>query len=169
MRKRSEGTRSSKGNCGRSSCKNEASPSLTVSIKKEKEIASDAEKSSLQRNHLQNISTRTKHLRKKALNKGMDSKKLHIIKGYGKELVGAKVKVWWPLDKRFYEGVVSSFNPKMKKHKGILLKDMSWESQSFSCSSIEEIRCHCGLPAPVKMSWSYVNLKRDIEHVKDMV
>nr|GMD03433.1 subtilisin-like protease SBT5.3 [Ipomoea batatas] len=81
MRKRSEGTRSSKGNCGRSSCKNEASPSLT------------------------------------------DSKKLHIIKGYGKELVGAKVKVWWPLDKRFYEGVVSSFNPKMKKHKVIYTDD----------------------------------------------
>nr|GLL29267.1 uncharacterized protein LOC109164750 [Ipomoea trifida] len=55
--------------------------------------------------------------------KEKDSKKLHIIKGYGKELVGAKVKVWWPLDKRFYEGVVSSFNPKMKKHKVIYTDD----------------------------------------------
>nr|GMC67475.1 GRF zinc finger protein [Ipomoea batatas] len=30
-------------------------------------------------------------------------------------------------------------------------------SQSFSCSSMEEIRCHCGLLAPVKMSWSNAN------------
>nr|GMC46535.1 uncharacterized protein LOC109159395 [Ipomoea batatas] len=34
---------------------------------------------------------------------------------------------------------------------------MSGGSQSFSCSPMEEIRCHCGLPAPVKMSWSYAN------------
>ncbi|XP_019163053.1 PREDICTED: uncharacterized protein LOC109159395 [Ipomoea nil] len=34
---------------------------------------------------------------------------------------------------------------------------MSGVSQSFSCSSMEEIRCHCGLLAPVKMSWSYAN------------
>nr|GMD66017.1 zinc finger, GRF-type [Ipomoea batatas] len=34
---------------------------------------------------------------------------------------------------------------------------MSGGSQSFSCSPMEEIRCHCGLPALVKMSWSYAN------------
>ncbi|KAK1438406.1 hypothetical protein QVD17_04215 [Tagetes erecta] len=32
-------------------------------------------------------------------------------------LVGQKVKVWWALDKMYYEGVVASFDSKEKKHK----------------------------------------------------
>ncbi|XP_019169602.1 PREDICTED: uncharacterized protein LOC109165338 [Ipomoea nil] len=55
--------------------------------------------------------------------KEKDSKKLHTIKDYGKELVGAKVKVWWPRDRRFYEGVISSFNPKTEKHTVIYTDD----------------------------------------------
>ncbi|KAH0660700.1 hypothetical protein KY289_029448 [Solanum tuberosum] len=46
-----------------------------------------------------------------------DSKRTCTIKDYGKELVGAKIKVWWPLDEKFYEGVVSSFDPVERKHK----------------------------------------------------
>ncbi|KAK4775208.1 hypothetical protein SAY86_010143 [Trapa natans] len=37
-------------------------------------------------------------------------------KGYGEDLVGSKVKVWWPKDKAFYEGVVDSFDAMKKKH-----------------------------------------------------
>ncbi|KAJ6961667.1 hypothetical protein NC652_000570 [Populus alba x Populus x berolinensis] len=33
------------------------------------------------------------------------------------QLVGSKIKVWWPMDKRFYEGVVDSYDPVKKKHK----------------------------------------------------
>ncbi|XP_019169599.1 PREDICTED: uncharacterized protein LOC109165335 [Ipomoea nil] len=102
MRKRSEGT---------------SSPSLTVSIKKEKETVSDAENSSFQQNDLQNISRRTKHSTKQALNEEKDSKKVRFIKDYGEELVGTKVRVWWPLDRKFYKGVISSFDPEIKKHK----------------------------------------------------
>nr|GMD52293.1 uncharacterized protein LOC109169835 [Ipomoea batatas] len=36
-------------------------------------------------------------------------------------------------------------------------QDMSGGSQSFSCSSMKEIRCHCGLPVLVKMSRSNAN------------
>ncbi|KAG2700296.1 hypothetical protein I3760_07G224800 [Carya illinoinensis] len=36
---------------------------------------------------------------------------------YGEKLVGSKIKVWWPDDQAFYEGVVDSFDPKEKKHK----------------------------------------------------
>uniref|UniRef100_A0A1D1Z6W4 Sister chromatid cohesion protein PDS5 B n=1 Tax=Anthurium amnicola TaxID=1678845 RepID=A0A1D1Z6W4_9ARAE len=32
------------------------------------------------------------------------------------ELVGCRIKVWWPLDKRFYEGTVQSHDPGKKKH-----------------------------------------------------
>nr|GMD10571.1 sister chromatid cohesion protein PDS5-like [Ipomoea batatas] len=102
VRKRSEGT---------------SSPSLTVSIKKEKETVSDAENTSLQQNDLQNRSRRTKHSRKQALNKEKDSKRVHFIKDYGEELIGAKVRVWWPLDRKFYVGVISSFDTEIKKHK----------------------------------------------------
>ncbi|XP_075518268.1 sister chromatid cohesion protein PDS5 homolog C-like isoform X1 [Primulina tabacum] len=37
-------------------------------------------------------------------------------KEYGEELVGSKVKVWWPKDQMFYEGVISSFDSVKKKH-----------------------------------------------------
>ncbi|XP_049408873.1 sister chromatid cohesion protein PDS5 homolog D-like isoform X1 [Solanum stenotomum] len=46
-----------------------------------------------------------------------DSKRTCTIKDYGKELVGARIKVWWPLDEKFYGGVVSSFDPVERKHK----------------------------------------------------
>ncbi|XP_019183966.1 PREDICTED: uncharacterized protein LOC109178882 isoform X2 [Ipomoea nil] len=35
---------------------------------------------------------------------------------YDESLVGSKVKVWWPLDSVFYEGVVASYDPVKKKH-----------------------------------------------------
>ncbi|KAJ0666198.1 putative sister chromatid cohesion protein Pds5 [Helianthus annuus] len=36
---------------------------------------------------------------------------------YDDSLVGQKVKVWWPEDKMYYEGVVESFNSAENKHK----------------------------------------------------
>ncbi|CAH8353681.1 unnamed protein product, partial [Eruca vesicaria subsp. sativa] len=35
----------------------------------------------------------------------------------GDELVGLKVKIWWPIDRKFYNGVVDSFNSRTKKHR----------------------------------------------------
>ncbi|KAL8201105.1 hypothetical protein R6Q57_012444 [Mikania cordata] len=35
---------------------------------------------------------------------------------YDDSLIGQKVKVWWPHDKMYYEGVVESFDSAMKKH-----------------------------------------------------
>ncbi|KAI5595819.1 hypothetical protein BDE02_03G164700 [Populus trichocarpa] len=54
----------------------------------------------------------------------------------GEQLVGNKIKVWWPMDKRFYEGVVDSYDPIKKKHKVLYadgdeeklnLKKQRWE------------------------------------------
>ncbi|KAI4316392.1 hypothetical protein L6164_024376 [Bauhinia variegata] len=39
------------------------------------------------------------------------------IKEYDEGLVGSRVKVWWPKDRMFYEGVVDSFDSVKKKHK----------------------------------------------------
>ncbi|KAL3843993.1 hypothetical protein ACJIZ3_001396 [Penstemon smallii] len=36
---------------------------------------------------------------------------------YGEKLVGSKVRVWWPDDQAFYEGVIASFNSMRKRHK----------------------------------------------------
>ncbi|KAJ8560020.1 hypothetical protein K7X08_004078 [Anisodus acutangulus] len=46
-----------------------------------------------------------------------DSKRPRTIKYYGEELVGARIKVWWPLDAVFYEATISSFDPVQKRHK----------------------------------------------------
>ncbi|KAK0598612.1 hypothetical protein LWI29_036294 [Acer saccharum] len=32
------------------------------------------------------------------------------------DLIGHKIKVWWPMDKQFYEGTVKSYDPIKKKH-----------------------------------------------------
>ncbi|XXG58873.1 hypothetical protein AAC387_Pa04g1067 [Persea americana] len=58
------------------------------------------------------------------------------IKDLGEEIVGRKIKVWWPDDKMFYNGTVDSFDPAQKKHKILyedgdeeilLLKNERWE------------------------------------------
>ncbi|CAK9310357.1 unnamed protein product [Citrullus colocynthis] len=43
-------------------------------------------------------------------------KEVMDISSAGEELVGRRIKVWWPLDRMFYEGVVRSFDPVKKKH-----------------------------------------------------
>lgn len=36
--------------------------------------------------------------------------------GHTTDLVDCRIKIWWPMDKRFYEGVVKSYDPDRKKH-----------------------------------------------------
>ncbi|KAL9677179.1 hypothetical protein QQ045_005407 [Rhodiola kirilowii] len=57
-------------------------------------------------------------------------------KDYGEELVGSKMKVWWPADKKYYKGVIESFDSAKKKHKvlyadgeveHLVLKKQRWE------------------------------------------
>lgn len=57
-------------------------------------------------------------------------------KGLDGSLVGARIKVWWPDDKAFYNGVVESFDSGSKRHKVayddgdvevLLLRDEKWE------------------------------------------
>ncbi|XP_057957797.1 sister chromatid cohesion protein PDS5 homolog C-like isoform X2 [Malania oleifera] len=39
------------------------------------------------------------------------------VRGFGENLVGLMVKVWWPKDEMFYEGRIESFDPAKKKHR----------------------------------------------------
>ncbi|PWA41678.1 phospholipase-like protein [Artemisia annua] len=36
---------------------------------------------------------------------------------HGENLVGKRIKVWWPADKKYYEGVVESYDSSKKRHK----------------------------------------------------
>ncbi|XP_056174892.1 sister chromatid cohesion protein PDS5 homolog C-like [Syzygium oleosum] len=56
--------------------------------------------------------------RKRSSGKEEDSE----AKTNGEDLVGSKIKVWWPLDKQYYEGVIEAFDNVQKKHK-VLYED----------------------------------------------
>ncbi|KAG2729464.1 hypothetical protein I3760_01G251000 [Carya illinoinensis] len=56
--------------------------------------------------------SKTKLRRKHTATKEKSSKKFDL----GERLVGSSIKVWWPLDKIFYEGVVNFYDPVKKKH-----------------------------------------------------
>ncbi|KAJ0984297.1 hypothetical protein J5N97_002653 [Dioscorea zingiberensis] len=43
--------------------------------------------------------------------------------GIDESLVGCKIRVWWPDDNMFYEGMVSSFDPVSRKHKVVYYDD----------------------------------------------
>ncbi|KAK9101804.1 hypothetical protein Sjap_019058 [Stephania japonica] len=40
-----------------------------------------------------------------------------LLKEFDERVVSSKIKVWWPLDQSFYEGIISSYDPVTKKHK----------------------------------------------------
>ncbi|GLT85252.1 hypothetical protein SLE2022_034460 [Rubroshorea leprosula] len=82
---------------------------------------------------------------KRKLTPGKD--KASGSKEYGENLVGSKVKVWWPIDKTFYEGVIDSFDCIKKKHKVLYndgeqeilnLKRERWEFIQDDSESDEE-------------------------------
>ncbi|CAL9241297.1 unnamed protein product [Arabidopsis halleri] len=41
------------------------------------------------------------------------------MNGFGENWVGKRVNIWWPLDKRFYEGVIDSYCTRKKMHRVI--------------------------------------------------
>lgn len=66
----------------------------------------------------QGETTKDNFKRKRSSGKEEDSD----AKSYGEDLVGSKIKVWWPLDKQYYEGVIDAFDSVQKKHK-VLYED----------------------------------------------
>ncbi|VVB14006.1 unnamed protein product [Arabis nemorensis] len=40
-----------------------------------------------------------------------------VSRDYGESLVGSRIQVWWPMDRKFYKGVIESFGVSNKKHK----------------------------------------------------
>ncbi|XAR50477.1 hypothetical protein NMG60_11004817 [Bertholletia excelsa] len=83
-------------------------------------------------NQLKEASKR-KHNRKRTPQKEEDNEMPlpHGIKSYGEELVGCEIKVWWPLDRKFYEGAISSFDDVENKHR-VLYADGDEETLDLS-------------------------------------
>ncbi|KAL0662256.1 hypothetical protein Bca4012_099093 [Brassica carinata] len=46
----------------------------------------------------------------------LDTEKAFDDRKYDKTLVGSRIRVWWPLDKRYYRGEVTSYDPSRKRH-----------------------------------------------------
>ncbi|KAF7843194.1 Sister chromatid cohesion protein PDS5 isogeny B-B [Senna tora] len=68
------------------------------------------------------------------------------IRDCNEPLVGSKINVWWPLDKRFYEGTVDSYDSVKGKHK-ILYDDGDVEVLNLKKERWEQIVDHNSLDA----------------------
>ncbi|KAI4379869.1 hypothetical protein MLD38_006112 [Melastoma candidum] len=98
-------------------------------------------KSSKDKQQVSNISKRTN------MAKGTLGKKPCDGKVYGAELIGLPIRVWWPQDRQFYEGVVESFDSEKKKHKVVYtdgdeeilnLKKEKWEFVKEATGSAQD-------------------------------
>ncbi|KAF0923989.1 hypothetical protein E2562_008339 [Oryza meyeriana var. granulata] len=74
--------------------------------------------------------------RKRSQEDELETPRSRKNKGLDASLVGARIQVWWPDDKKFYKGVVDSFDTASKRHKiayddgdveVLLLRDEKWE------------------------------------------
>ncbi|KAK4362173.1 hypothetical protein RND71_017414 [Anisodus tanguticus] len=88
----------------------------TIEIHEIEESGDEEIKLSFGDENLSNKLAKTKRRRKLSMRKDEDSKRHHFTKNYGEEMVGARIRVWWPLDKVFYEGAISAFDSVKKKH-----------------------------------------------------
>ncbi|KAG1364372.1 putative abhydrolase domain-containing protein [Cocos nucifera] len=75
-------------------------------------------------------------------------------------LVGSRIKVWWPDDKAFYDGVVDSFDPVSKKHK-ILYDDGDIEVLLLKNERWKLVRIDEGLAKDISSPDASSELRRD--------
>ncbi|CAH2067941.1 unnamed protein product [Thlaspi arvense] len=81
--------------------------------------------------------------------------------GFGEDLVGKRVNIWWPLDKTFYEGVVESYCSRKKMHRVVysdgdseelnLVKER-WELLEDLTSASEQEDMEIDLPESIPLS-----------------
>ncbi|KAL6596671.1 hypothetical protein ACP70R_047314 [Stipagrostis hirtigluma subsp. patula] len=70
-----------------------------------------------------------------------------FFEGEGTGLLGKRIKVWWPLDKKFYEGLVQSYDTSKRKHtvlyddgdiQALNLAKEKWEMMGSNDSSVKQ-------------------------------
>ncbi|KAJ8536205.1 hypothetical protein K7X08_034606 [Anisodus acutangulus] len=88
----------------------------TIEIQDIEESGDEEIKLSVGDENLSSKLVKTKRRRKLALKKDEDSKRRRFTQKYGEEMVGIRIRVWWPLEEVFYEGAISAFDSVKKKH-----------------------------------------------------
>ncbi|XP_055825443.1 sister chromatid cohesion protein PDS5 homolog D-like isoform X2 [Solanum dulcamara] len=63
-----------------------------------------------------NFSKTSEEQRKRKNSPAQEDSADKLIREHGKELVGCRVRVWWPLDEAFYEGHIAYYDRSRKKH-----------------------------------------------------
>ncbi|KAJ6732241.1 TRANSCRIPTIONAL REGULATOR [Salix purpurea] len=96
---------------GKAASEKHATKSSTKDDDKEKTPSTKSAAKSAKEEHHSEETPVTSTKRKRGDEKGSD------IKEFDENVVGSKVKVWWPKDRQFYEGTIDSFDPIKKKHK----------------------------------------------------
>ncbi|XP_019243875.1 PREDICTED: uncharacterized protein LOC109223867 isoform X2 [Nicotiana attenuata] len=111
--------------------KKQKNDKATIETHDVEETGDEAIKLSFGDENLSSKLGKTKRQKKLAMGKDENSKRRHITKNYGEEMVGTRIRVWWPLDKVFYEGAVTEFDPVKKRHK-ILYYDEQVETLNLT-------------------------------------
>ncbi|GLJ13664.1 hypothetical protein SUGI_0217810 [Cryptomeria japonica] len=124
-----------------------------VSLKKEiHRNQLKSEKKRLQKNEYNLSGVPRKHFNKKNTSRIEESTGSKFEeKDEGGDLLGQRIKVWWPLDKKFYVGFVDSYDNKQKKHK-IIYDDGDVEMLRLRKEQWERID---GSSIPTKVSKTY--------------
>ncbi|XP_026411646.1 uncharacterized protein LOC113306938 [Papaver somniferum] len=81
------------------------------------DLSSKSNSNSANKRSLSKETPKTTSKRKRTPGKDEASKKMSSVEEHDENLVGSRIKVWWPDDKKFYKGVVDSFDPIKKMHK----------------------------------------------------
>ncbi|KAK4719287.1 hypothetical protein R3W88_017625 [Solanum pinnatisectum] len=106
---------------GRDSRKNESTSDCDTERKSESSIKNEKENLEEHKEPTVQQIFGMKRRKKKTTNTeefgDKDSERARTSKDHGAELIGSKIKVWWPLEQAFYEGVISSFDSETNKHK----------------------------------------------------
>jgi sister-chromatid-cohesion protein PDS5 len=97
-------------------------PSTTDSGKRKsgrptKSKSEEEEKSAQKKDKAAAVSTPVKSATKKTPGEKSPAWKNEGERGGDESLVGSGIKVWWPLDKKFYKGEIVEYDSKKKKHK----------------------------------------------------
>ncbi|KAM0060197.1 putative sister chromatid cohesion protein Pds5 [Helianthus debilis subsp. tardiflorus] len=147
--------------------KRQSSSLYNVVVKKEDVIISDHDDAEPLTQQTNNNKTQSRRkLSNKRLANGSHGK--DTSKKCGQDLVGRRVKVWWPLDKMYYEGTVSSYNHVDSKHKVsyadgdeevLDLCSEKWEMLD-DVSPDEQLEQVADLPSPVTTSAELPEQKR---------
>ncbi|XP_027355812.1 serine/threonine-protein kinase PRP4 homolog isoform X2 [Abrus precatorius] len=100
-----------KGGRGKANSETDVAKSSAIDV--DKEMVSSPRSGTKLTKDENSETPKTNVKRKRTLGKENESD----MKEYGENLVGLRIKVWWPKDREFYKGVVDSFDSAKKKHK----------------------------------------------------